>query len=119
MVDDHDDTREAFAWCMRAAGWQVDEVTNGAEAFDHAAAFEPDVIVMDLHLPVLDGFEATRRLKGDARTARIPVVACTAYARLHEMEVRTAGFDKLVPKPCSPEDLRVVLEDLVSSRDPG
>jgi CheY-like chemotaxis protein len=116
VADDHDDMREAFAWCMRAAGWSVDEVTNGAEALALAAALAPDVIVLDLHMPVIDGIEAMRRLRKDPRTARIPVVACTAFGHLHEIELQDAGFDDLVLKPCSPEELQAALEDAVASR---
>jgi CheY-like chemotaxis protein len=118
IVDDHEDTREIYAWCMMAAGWHVDAVTNGAEALAIAAAHEPDVIVMDLHLPVLDGLATTHRLKQDPRTAHIPVVACTAFGHLHsEAEMREAGFEALVAKPCPPEDLRAVLEEVVADRD--
>jgi CheY-like chemotaxis protein len=113
-VEDHEDTREIYAWCMRAAGWHVDTVTNGLEALVVATAKEPDVIVMDLNLPVLDGIAATRRLKTDERTAHIPVVACTAFGLDNEAEMREAGFDVLVLKPCTPEELYEVVESLVA-----
>jgi CheY-like chemotaxis protein len=112
-VDDSEDARDLYAGCMRAAGWHVDAVTNGAEALAMAADFEPDVIVMDLHMPVLDGIAATRRLKADARTAHIPVVACTAFGKPHRVELPHVGFEALVPKPCTAEALRDVLENLV------
>src|SRR5258708_30085721 len=63
LVDDDEDTREMYAWCMRAAGWIVETAADGADALLLAPVFEPDVIVMDLHLPTVDGIEATRRLK--------------------------------------------------------
>jgi CheY-like chemotaxis protein len=115
IVEDHDDTREIYAWCMRAAGWQVDTVTNGLQAVVAATALEPDVIVMDLNLPMLDGIAATRALKTDPRTAFIPVVACTAYLQEHRAAVDEGWFEELVPKPCTPEDLREVVE-LVARR---
>jgi two-component system cell cycle response regulator DivK len=118
IVEDHGDTREIYAWCMRAAGWQVDTVTNGLEAIVMASALQPDVVVMDLHLPVVDGIEATRRLKGDDRTAHIPVVACTAFGHEHRDEIESAGFDHLVRKPCTPEELRDLVEKLVNHRTP-
>lgn len=80
IVDDDDDTRELYAWAMRAAGWLVETVPDGKTAILQAASFAPDVIVMDLHLPVLDGYEATRRLRADDATHDIPVVVCTAFA---------------------------------------
>src|SRR5579859_494094 len=106
LVEDHEDTRDMFAWCMRAAGWQVATVGNGLEALLAATATPPDVIVMDLDLPVLDGIDATRRLKADDATAAIPVVACTAFMRTLHDRICAAGFEALVPKPCLPEDLR-------------
>jgi CheY-like chemotaxis protein len=118
FVEDDRDTRDIYAWCMRAAGWHVDTVTDGLEAVPVAALFQPDLVVMDLHLIVVGGIEATRRLKADSRTAHIPVVACTAYGRLHEAELRQIGFRLVVPKPCDPDDLRVILEGLVAGWDP-
>jgi two-component system response regulator AtoC len=119
IVEDDEDTREIYAWCMRAAGWHTDAVTNGLEALAVAASFAPDVIVMDLHMPELSGIEATRRLKRDTRTAHIPVVACTAYGRLHVAEVVDAGFDEVVDKPCTPEELRALIEQVLARRGSG
>jgi CheY-like chemotaxis protein len=113
LVEDHDDTREIYAWCMRAAGWAVDEVSRGLEVVAVAASFQPDVVVMDLHMPVLGGIEARRRLRNDPRTAHIPVVACTAFRHQHEAELREGGFRLVVSKPCEPEDLRAILEGIV------
>jgi CheY-like chemotaxis protein len=117
IVDDHDETREMYAWCMRAAGWLVDESTDGEEAVVRARDSQPDVIAMDLHLPVLDGLEAMRLLKQDERTRDIPIVACTGVnPRRSEALAREAGCDGFVSKPCLPEDLRVLLEALAASR---
>jgi two-component system cell cycle response regulator DivK len=117
IVDDHEDTREMYAWCMRASGWQVVSVENGVEAIATAVTFEPDAIVMDLCLPVLGGLEAIRRLKGDERTMHIPVVACTAVERTNaEAAALEAGCDQFVPKPCPPDELCALLEDLVVGR---
>ena len=116
IVEDHEDTREIYAWSLRAAGWQVDAVGNGLEAVVAALATAPDVIVMDLELPVLDGITATRRLKRDEHTAHIPVVAFTAYREEHRDEMQLVGFDEVVGKPSTPEDLTKVLERLVAGR---
>ncbi len=116
LVEDHEDTRELYAWIMRAAGWQVETATNGLEALVKASVTQPDVIVMDVNLPVLDGIAATRRLKADERTAHIPVVACSALDLTHSDEVVSAGFDELVAKPCTPEGLRDIVEKLVGRR---
>ena len=116
IVEDNEDTREVYEWSLRAAGWQVDVARDGLEALLKVAATEPDVIVMDLTLPVFDGVTATRRLKGDPHTAHIPVVACTAFRQEYLAEMQDVGFDAVVPKPCSGEELTEVLERLVAGR---
>jgi CheY-like chemotaxis protein len=66
-----------LAWCIRAGGWLVEGVGNGQEGLVAASLLEPDVILMDLNLPVIDGVEAIRRLKRDEDTKHIPILACT------------------------------------------
>lgn len=115
IVDDHEDTREMYAWCMRAGGWVVETVGNGAEALLVVPMLEPDVIVMDLRLPVVSGLDAIRRLKSHEETAHIPIVACTGFDRVtSEIEAREAGSQAFVSKPCDPETLRQVLETVVA-----
>jgi twitching motility two-component system response regulator PilH len=117
IVDDDPDTRDLYAWCMMASGWLVHAVENGAEALIAAPVVEPDVIVMDLHLPVLGGLEAIRQIKRHEATKHVPIVACTAFeARSSEFEAKIAGCDEFVPKPCEPEALRELLEVLVAGR---
>jgi CheY-like chemotaxis protein len=88
------------------SGFDVIEAENGADAISHTSDRFPDVVLMDLSLPVLDGWEATRRLKADARTSHIPVVALTAHDGSGELQRATrAGCDWFVPKPCLPHDL--------------
>ena len=94
-------------------GQQVNWKNN--DAITHTAEHRPDVVLMDLSLPVLDGWEATRRLKTDHRTAHIPVVALTAHDGSGELQRATrAGCDWFVPKPCPPDalvvEIRRVLE---------
>jgi CheY-like chemotaxis protein len=106
IVDDFDDNRAMYAEFLRYSGFEVDEATNGLEAIDKARELLPDVIVMDLSLPVLDGWEATRRLKADSRTAHIPVVALTGHAlEGHSQGARAVGCDEFLAKPCLPEKL--------------
>lgn len=114
IAEDDADTLELYACCMRAAGWVVATATTGPDAVTIARAVEPDVIVMDLELPVFDGVEATRRLKSSAETAALPVVACTASWQERSAEIEDAGFDALVSKPCTAEDLQHVLEAILA-----
>jgi two-component system cell cycle response regulator DivK len=115
IVDDQDETREMYAWCMRAAGWMVEGSVDGEEAFIAARVFHPHVIVMDLRLPRFDGLDAIRLLKGDDDTRHIPIVVCSGAERRHaEMVSREAGCAAFVSKPCLPDDLRALLEEVVA-----
>jgi len=115
LVEDDEDTRAMYAWAFKAGGWLVQVAVNGHEAVAMAPLFEPDVIVMDLHLPVVDGFEAIRRLREVERTRRIPVVALSGAERSKaEILARQAGCDAFLAKPFLPEDLRAFLDVLLS-----
>jgi CheY-like chemotaxis protein len=106
VVDDFKDNREMFAEYLALSGFRVAEAENGREALDQAFALVPDVVLMDLSLPELDGWEATRRLKRDPRTRHIPVVALTGHVLAdHSREAREAGCDVFLTKPCLPEVL--------------
>jgi two-component system, cell cycle response regulator DivK len=124
LVDDYPDAREMYSEYLAFSGFEVIEATNGMEALQHAIDSEPDIILMDLSLPVMDGWEATRRLKADRRTAGIPVVALTGHALAGISEgARRAGCDAFVTKPCLPEDLvkeiRKILEQPGSTTRKG
>jgi len=106
LVDDYPDAREMYAEYLQFSGFDVIEAANGIEAIQQAVDAAPDIILMDLSLPVMDGWEATRRLKPDERTAPIPVVALTGHARAGISDcAKRAGCDAFVTKPCLPEDL--------------
>ena len=106
LVEDQSDLRHLYAYQLTISGYDVIEAANGAEAIDRTTSHVPDVVLMDLSLPVVDGWEATRRLKGDERTAHIPVVALTAHDGSGELQRATrAGCDWFVPKPCPPDAL--------------
>ena len=106
LVDDYPDAREMYTEYLEFSGFDVVEAGNGMEALQRAVDTTPDIILMDLSLPVMDGWEATRRLKADQRTKAIPVVALTGHALAGISEgARQAGCDAFVTKPCLPEDL--------------
>ena len=106
LVDDYPDAREMYTEYLEFSGFDVVEAGNGMEALQKAVDASPDIILMDLSLPVMDGWEATRRLKADARTSAIPVVALTGHALAGISEgAKKAGCDAFVTKPCLPEDL--------------
>ena len=115
LVDDYPDAREMYAEYLQFSGFDVIEAGNGQEALDRAIDRTPDVILMDLSLPVMDGWEATRRLKADDRTKHIPVLAVTGHALTGISEdAKRAGCDGFITKPFLPEDfmeeIRYVLD---------
>jgi len=106
LVDDYPDAREMYTEYLEFSGFDVVEAADGMEAVQRAVDEAPDIILMDLSLPVMDGWEATRRLKADERTAGIPVVAFTGHALAGiSDDARKAGCEAFVTKPCLPEDL--------------
>ena len=106
LVDDYPDAREMYSEYLGFAGYEVVEATSGTEAVEKAERLQPDIILMDLSLPGMDGWEATRRLKSGPRTSGIPVVALTGHALAgHSDQAKQAGCDAFVTKPCLPDAL--------------
>lgn len=106
VVDDFQDNREMYAEYLTFSGFRVIEAGNGKEAVEEAFERLPDLIIMDLSLPVMDGWEATRVLKGDDRTRKIPVLALTGHALAgHSKGAKDAGCDAFLAKPCLPDQL--------------
>jgi two-component system cell cycle response regulator DivK len=106
VVDDFADNREMYSEYLAFSGYEVIEARNGKEAIDAAQDRLPDIIIMDLSLPVMDGWEATRRLKASDRTRDIPVVALTGHALAgHSKGAKEAGCDSFLAKPCLPDQL--------------
>lgn len=111
VVEDDPDNRRIVAKVLSVEGYHVIEATDGIEALVQARAERPDLILMDLALPNVDGWEATRRLKSDPETRSIPVVALTAVAmRGDEEQARAAGCDDYLPKPARPAAIRAVVK---------
>lgn len=106
VVDDYRDAREMYAEYLMACGFRVAEAANGVDALTQAGVMRPDVILMDLSLPGMDGWEATRRLKANRRTRHIPVVAITGHSGTGASEAaRTAGCAAFVLKPALPDQV--------------
>jgi CheY-like chemotaxis protein len=117
VVEDYQDAREMYAAYLSFSGYRVAEATNGLEAIEKTLELMPDIILMDLALPRMDGWEATRRLKLDERTRHIPIVALTGHALPgHSEGARQAGCDAFVTKPCLPDALVAEVQKMLSSR---
>jgi CheY-like chemotaxis protein len=104
IVEDARETRDMYTDFLTFCGYRVAQADDGIEALDRAAALHPDLIVMDLALPRLSGWEATERLKSNPRTRRIPVIAITGF-HLNEYQERAmaAGCSAFMTKPCVPD----------------
>jgi two-component system, cell cycle response regulator DivK len=121
LVEDNETIRNAFALLLEESGYSVEQATSGGEALERAAAADPDVILMDLGLPDMNGLEVTRRLKGDPRTSRSSVVAITGRAlETDHNACIAAGCSAYVAKPVDTRLLLKIVEDeLEKSRQPG
>jgi two-component system, cell cycle response regulator DivK len=117
VVEDYQDAREMYAAYLAFSGYRVAEATNGFEAIEKTIELMPDIILMDLALPRMDGWEATRRLKDDERTKHIPIVALTGHAlTAHAEGARQAGCDAFVTKPCLPDALVAEIQRMLAAR---
>jgi two-component system cell cycle response regulator DivK len=104
MVEDTEDNRQILRDLFEITDYELLEAVDGAAGIAMATAHKPDLILMDIQLPVLDGYETTRRLKSNPETRHIPIIAVTSYALADdEAKVRAAGCDAYVTKPFSPK----------------
>ena len=118
LVDDLPDSREMYAFFLRAAGYAVHEAADGGDALEMALEFRPDVIVMDLSLPSMDGWTAIATLSANAETAGIPVVVLSAHTfPADEQRAREAGAAAFLAKPCDPIQLSRVVREVSESCD--
>jgi two-component system cell cycle response regulator DivK len=115
VVEDQEDNRQILRDLLTSADFEVIEAEDGEAGLAAAAAHRPDLILMDIQLPGLDGYEATRRLKADAALQGIPVIAVTSYASSSDADkARAAGCDAFVSKPFSPRQLLAKVREYLS-----
>jgi CheY-like chemotaxis protein len=117
VVDDFEDNRAMYIEYLQFQGFRVAEAVNGKEAVERTEELMPAVVVMDLSLPVMDGWEATRRLKANAKTKGVIVIALTGHAEAaHAKKARDAGCDDFIAKPCLPEQLAAKVREHVDKQ---
>lgn len=103
LVDDYPDALEIWGLYLRSLGYEVATAADGLEAVERARRLKPDLIVLDLELPGISGFEVARRIRRSPETRDIPLIAATGYSHLTQLkQARDAGVDSIMVKPCEP-----------------
>jgi CheY-like chemotaxis protein len=116
LAEDDRDSREMYALALELAGFRTAQAENGAEALNQVARLSPDVIVTDLNLPGVDGYELCARLKGDPRTQGVPVLALTGRSLATDVErARQAGCVRVLVKPFAPDELGPEIRKVLTS----
>jgi two-component system cell cycle response regulator DivK len=114
IIEDQEDNRAILRDLLSAAGYALIEADSGEIGVELAERERPDLILMDIQLPVIDGYEATRRIKSKAALNSIPIIAVTSYALSGaEAKARAAGCDAYVAKPFSPRQLLAKVRELL------
>jgi two-component system cell cycle response regulator DivK len=119
IADDHDDNRELLQILLSGAGYEVAEARDGRECLNLARDNAPDLIIMDLSMPILDGWGVFRELKADDKTHNIPCMAVTAHAELDRNEALDTGFIAYVSKPFSADHLLQTVASALAKRHAG
>jgi CheY-like chemotaxis protein len=115
IVDDYPDALEIWGLYLRTLGYEVETAEDGLKAVEQAHRSLPDIIVLDLELPGITGFEAAVRLRQAPETANIPLIAATGYSHVKQLDqARECGFDSIVVKPCEPDALVAEIERLLA-----
>ena len=114
VVEDQEDNRRIMRDLLTSAGYEVMEAVNGEEGVAAAEAHRPDLILMDIQLPGLDGYEATRQIKANPDLQHIPIIVVTSYALSgDDVKAYEAGCDDYVSKPFSPRELLAKIREYV------
>jgi CheY-like chemotaxis protein len=119
IVEDYPDAQDMYQELLTFSGFRVASAGSGQEAVEKSVQMLPDLILMDLSLPGMDGWEATRRIKRNTKTSHIPVVALTGHALGGaSSSARRAGCDLFLTKPCLPADLVSNIKKLLTDKHP-
>ena len=119
LVEDNHDNRMIYGIMLEHAGYTVIEAVDGEQGLERARALLPALILMDVSLPKMDGYSATRILKADESTAGIPIIALTAHALAgEEQRARDAGCDGYLSKPVEPKRVLEEVRRFIGSADP-
>ena len=115
VVEDYADTRTMMKFLLQSYGFQVVEAADGQEAVDKAQESAPDLILMDLSLPIMDGLTATQTIRKFSGFGKIPIIAVTAYGNSYYRQAIEAGCDDLINKPLDFDKLEPILNQYLSA----
>ncbi len=116
VIEDTEDNRQILGDLLSSAGYELIEAMDGLEGVATAEREQPDLILMDIQLPGIDGYEATRRIRKIPALAKVPIIAVTSYALSgDEAKTREAGCDGYVAKPYSPRQLLAKIREFLPS----
>jgi CheY-like chemotaxis protein len=116
IVDDYPDALDVWAMFLRSVGYEVSTASDGAAALAQAQQLLPDLIVLDLELPRISGYDVAKQLRANPLTHSIPLIAATGYSHVRQLDrALEAGFDRIVVKPCDPNLLVEEIERLLEA----
>ena len=115
IVEDYADTRAMMRFLLQSYGYQVIEAADGQEAVEKVKQQSPDLILMDLSLPVMDGFTATQTIRKFDGFGKVPIIAVTAYGKSYYRQAIEAGCDDLINKPLDFNNLEPILEQYLAA----
>jgi CheY-like chemotaxis protein len=110
VVEDFDDIRSMIRFQLRDAGYEVVEARDGYEAVEKAVETKPDLILMDIAMPVMDGIQATAAIRQHDDLADVPIIAVTAYGDFYEDRALDVGYDEVIQKPLDVTQLRPLVQ---------
>jgi two-component system cell cycle response regulator DivK len=117
VVEDEEDNRQILRDLLATSGYEMVEAKDGEQALAAVDQHRPDLILMDIQLPIMDGYEATRRIRANPANKRIPIIAVTSYALSgNERIALAAGCDAYVPKPYSPRELLAKIREFLPTK---
>jgi two-component system cell cycle response regulator len=120
LVDDYPDALEMWGLFLRSMGYDVVTAADGLVALEEVHRSRPDIVILDLDLPGITGFEAAERLRAAPDTAHIPLIAATCFSHATQLELaRRCGFDSILVKPCEPMALLAEVRRFLVGEDPG
>lgn len=115
IVEDYEDTREFMKILLESYGYRVIEATDGIEAIDRVREYHPDLILMDISLPVVDGLTATRAIREfDEQSRKVPIIAVTAFGKNYYKKAIEAGCNDLIDKPVDFDSLEPILRSYLA-----